>query len=1154
MLEAVMESVASPEAVEQFIHRWKNTTGTEKANCQIFLTELCSLLDLPQPDPASNDNAANTYVFERRVAISNPDGSENRGFIDLYRQGSFVLEAKQTGKGIQTAGWDKAMQAAYNQADQYVRALTAEEGRPPFIVVTDVGRTLALYAEFSCSGGTYVPFPNPRNHRIHLEDLREPHIQQRLKLLWEAPEKLDPTKYASRVTHKVSEKLATLARILEADGYEVSRVAHFLKRCLFTMFSEDVELLPKGSFTDLLKRLKDTPERFPKAVGSLWASMNSGGFCGVLMQDILQFNGGLFKDIEPIPLKTVQIQLLIDAAKADWRFVEPAIFGTLLERALDPRERHKLGAHYTPRTYVERLVMPTLIEPLRAEWGNAQVVAETHLQQGKQKKALETLRQFHFHLCQVRVLDPACGSANFLYVCLEHMKRLEGEVLNLISGLGGGQDVLDAEGFTVSPHQLLGLEINPRAAAIAEIVLWIGYLQWHYRIHGKLDLPEPILQDFHNIENRDALIEYESREPDLDASGQPITIWDGISMKPSPVTNSLVPDENGRTAIYRYSKVRRAKWPEADYIVGNPPFIGASAMRRALGDGYVDAVRKAYDGAVPSSSDFVMYWWYVAAERVRDGHSRSFGFITTNSLRQTFNRRVTDAFLGDSKKPLSLAYSVPDHPWVDGNDGAAVRIAMTVGVAGKKQGFLQEVVTEQSGEDDARVVRLIGRSGKIHSNLSVGAAVSATAGLLSNAGLAIKGFELGSQGFLVPAPDAELLLEKESCAKTVLKPYMNGNDLINGKVERYVIDFYGLDETESQAHGPLYQHVLDHVRPYRKVNRESRTATKWWVFRRSGADLRNAISGLERYIATTRTAKHRLFQFVPGNLVAESKIVAIALESPLHLGVLSSRIHVIWALAQGSMVESRPNYNHTECFNRFPFPEPSKTHSDAICALAERLDAHRKRQQTEFPWLTLTAIYNVVERLNRGEPLSAKEKVIHEQGLVSMLKEIHDELDHAVLEAYGWSDLAENLVGLPGATTPFIDKPQSQAEAEEELLARIVSLNQQRAAAEAVGNVGWLRPDYQAPGEANIDSRLAFQTHAQAESRPVVERAKVLWPKDLPSQVTILRDTLAFNAHTTDSLASQFKQKPKKSISQVLAALVALGQVQSDGEVWRLIK
>ncbi|WP_339934381.1 class I SAM-dependent DNA methyltransferase [Vreelandella glaciei] len=1006
-------AVATPAAVDSFIDRWKGTTGTEKANYQLFLSELCTLLELPTPDPASKDNSENAYTFERRVDIQTPDGSENRGFIDLYKRGAFVLEAKQTGKGLETKGWDKAMQAAYNQADQYVRALPAKEGRPAFILVTDVGRTLALYSEFSRSGGTYVPFPDPRNYRIKLEDLRQPDIQQRLKALWEAPDTLDPSQYAARVTREVSGKLATLAKTLEADGYEVDRVAHFLKRCLFTMFSEDVELLPKGSFTTFLERMKATPEHFTDAIGSLWESMNSGGFSGVLTAKIMRFNGGLFKGIDPIPLNAEQIQLLIDAAKADWRFVEPAIFGTLLERALDPRERHKLGAHYTPRAYVERLVMPTLIEPLRREWATAQVVAEANNQKGKIDKALESLRAFHHKLCQIRVLDPACGSANFLYVALEHMKRLEGEVLNLISDLSGGQDSLDAEGLTVSPQQFLGMEINPRAAAIAEIVLWIGYLQWHYRINGKLDLPEPILKDFHNIENRDALIEFDSREPQLDENGQEVTIWDGISMKKSLATGELIPDESGRTDVYRYHNPKRAEWPQADYIIGNPPFIGASTMRRALGDGYVDAVRQVFKGTVPESADFVMYWWHIAAEAVRTGNTQQFGFITTNSLRQTFNRRVLEPHLSDAKKPLSLTFAIPDHPWVDGNDGAAVRIAMTVGRAGESPGLLQQVTTESSDDDrEARSVALSRREGKVFADLTIGADVAGAKPLLANSTIASRGVQLIGAGFIVTSEEANQLgLENNPALKKVIRNYRNGRDLSQTPRDVKVIDLFDLTDNEVKVQYPtIYQWILERVKPERDQNNRASYRNKWWIFGEARKDWRRYADGLPRYIATVETTKHRLFTFMDADILPDNMLVNIAVNNAGWLGVLSSRLHSVWALTAGGRLGmgNDPRYNKTRCFETFPFPNLTDQQAAQIGQLAEQIDAHRKRQQAEHPTLTLTGMYNVMEKLRAGEALNAKEQTINQQGLVSTLMADHDALDRAVFNAYGWDDLAKS--------------------------------------------------------------------------------------------------------------------------------------------------
>ncbi|MDZ4731917.1 MAG: type IIL restriction-modification enzyme MmeI [Xanthomonadales bacterium] len=740
--------------IADFIGRWCDADGGERANYQLFLTELCQLLALPQPDPAGANTEQNAYVFERRVDIHNPDGSSNRGFIDLYKRGCFVLEAKQTGKQLDSQVWDKAMLRAQNQADQYVRALPADEGRPPFIVVTDVGRSLELYAEFSQSGGSYVPFPDPGHYRIRLEDLTDENIQRRLYLLWHDPQKLDPSKLAAQVTRKISAKLAELARSLEQQGYDVERVAHFLKRCLFTMFSEDVDLLPRGSFTQLLQQQQKNPQHFVPALSSLWESMRVGGYSPLLNHQIREFNGGLFTGVDPIPLNADQIQLLIDASKSDWRFVEPAIFGTLLERALDPRERHKLGAHFTPRAYVERLVMPTLIEPLREQWRTVQVVAETWLQKDKPDKAVEELRQFHYQLCQTRVLDPACGSGNFLYVALEHMKRLEGEVLNLISELSAGQGSFSTEGLTVDPHQFLGLELNPRAAAIAEIVLWIGYLQWHYRIHGALNIPDPVLRNFQNIQHRDALITYQRKDLVYGEDGKPVTLWDGISFKPSPTTGELIPDETQRIPVYDYVKPAKAEWPEAEYIVGNPPFIGASTMRRALGDGYVDAVRKVYKGEVPDSADFVMYWWHIAATKMRLGQARQFGFITTNSLRQTFNRRVLEPHLNDKKEPLSLVFAIPDHPWVDSNDGAAVRIAMTVGGAGERAGLLRQVVEEIEGSDESREVNLSQRAGKIFADLTIGANVSGASNLSSNGTLSQEGVKLHGSGFLVSWEEA----------------------------------------------------------------------------------------------------------------------------------------------------------------------------------------------------------------------------------------------------------------------------------------------------------------------------------------------------------------------------------------------------------------
>jgi hypothetical protein len=498
--------------------------------------------------------------------------------------------------------------------------------------VVDVGHSIELFADFSRSGKTYLPFPDPGSFRIRLEQLADEEQREKLRTVWTDPLSLDPSRRSAKVTRELADRLARLAKSLETEDNDPSRVSQFLMRCLFTMFAEDVELIPTDSFTTLLTSIQeDDVQTFPDMVRSLWEAMDTGSFSPILRKKLRRFNGGLFEDCEALPLTDAQLDLLVEAGKANWREVEPAIFGTLLERALNPIERHKLGAHYTPRAYVERLVMPTIIDPLRDEWDAVRTAAITLATRGDSDEAIETVRSFHGKLCETRILDPACGSGNFLYVALEHMKRLEGEVLNTLRELGYRQTEL----LTVDPHQFLGIEVNPRAAAIADLVLWIGYLQWHIRTRDLSQIPEPIIRKFHNIECRDAVLAWDAEEPVLADNGEPVTRWDGRTTKPHPVTGEEVPDDSARVPVLKYINPRKADWPEADYIVGNPPFVGSQFMLEALGGGYTGTLRKTYSGDIPESADLVMYWCSKAAELVGQNAVIRAGLITTNSLKQT---------------------------------------------------------------------------------------------------------------------------------------------------------------------------------------------------------------------------------------------------------------------------------------------------------------------------------------------------------------------------------------------------------------------------------------------------------------------------------------------------------------------------------------
>lgn len=1147
----VTRSVILVEVINEFIERWQNVSGNERANYQLFLTELCAALALPKPDPASSETSENVYVFERRVDIYSPDGSVNRGYIDLYKRGCFALEAKQTGKEIQTVGWDKAMLAAQRQADTYIRALPSDEGRPPFIVVVDVGRSIELYSEFSRSGGTYLPFPDPVNHRIRLADLRKSEIQERIYALWTNPDELDASKHAARVTRELSGKLATLAKSLEKDGHPVEQVAHFLKRCLFTMFSEDTELIPKGSFTHLLIRLQKSPEHFSDAMRSLWETMNSGGYEGQIMERLRKFNGGLFHDINPVSLNSEQIGLLIEAGKADWRYVEPAIFGTLLERALDPRERHKLGAHYTPRAYVERLVIPTVIEPLREQWETVQVVAQAWIQKDKPKKALEEIEAFHLSLCKTRVLDPACGSGNFLYVAMEHFKRLEGEVLNVIRDLRGGQTSFDTEGITVDPHQFLGLEINPRAAAITELVLWIGYLQWHHRLYGTLNLPEPVLKDFHTIEYRDALLEYDRREPLLDDNGNSVMIWDGRSMKLSPSTGELIPDETKQEPVYRYRSPRQTSWPEADYIVGNPPYLGARRIRTALGDGYLSALRSSYPD-IPEHADYVMYWWWHSAASVAARTANRFGLITTNSLRQSFSRKVVEKTLQEHPN-LAIKFVVPDHPWVDSADGAAVRVSLISVGANSKQGIVSKVVEEEGDGEEGYWIRFITRKGRITPNLDIGVDPGEAHVLKSNAGISSVGYQITGKGFVLSTQQRSQFTH--GLNRQYIKPLMSANDITQKSRELFAIDLYDITLDELFNSLPeLYQWLSQREKPNRDQNRDSSSRGNWWIFARPRADFRSALTRLKSIVVTPLTSKHRLFVVTDHTIICDSTTVMFAVDDAFFLGVLSSRLHTAWAFAAGGslgMYVGNVRYNKTRCFETFPFPEVYNEHSNRIRSLAEQIDSHRKARQKEHENLTLTGMYNVLEKLRAGHPLTQKERKVNEHGLVAVLQELHDDLDRAVFAAYGWSDLAERLIGFPGATTPLTDKPEKQTQAEEELLSRLEGLNTKRAAEEAIGYVRWLRPDYQAPEAAQTTIHLS-EEEAKPEISTTTE-TKSTWPKTMPEQVAAVQNELQVGPQSSEILAKKFKRRPEAAVEQILKALEVLGKAKQQNGKWYVV-
>ena len=1097
------------------------------------------MLGLPKPDPAAATHEHNDYVFERAVKKHKDEG-DSQGRIDLYKKNSFVLEAKQSrlkgtkkvpgqndlftadipegarGRRGADRAWDVLMLNAKRQAEEYARALPTSHGWPPFILVCDVGHCIEVYADFSGQGKNYTQFPDRQTFRIYLEDLRNEEVRERLRKIWLDPASLDPAQASAKVTRDIAKRLAQVSLALEKKNYPAQDVAMFLMRCLFTMFAEDVGLLPEKSFKEVLEECERNPEAFTHDVGQLWEAMDLGTWAHVLKTKVKKFNGEFFRNRAALPLGREEIGELRQAAGYTWKEVDPSIFGTLVEQALDPEERKRLGAHYTPRAYVERLVVATIIEPLREDWRNVQATAETKRASGDLKGAAAEVKAFHDKLCETKVLDPACGTGNFLYVSLELMKRLEGEVLEALLDLGGQEALRGLGSHSVDPHQFLGLEINPRAAAIAELVLWIGYLQWHFRTKGAAP-EEPILRAFKNIQVKNAVL-----------------TWDG-----DPIPKIVEGKET-------YPNARRPEWPAAEFIVGNPPFIGKGLfMRAALGDAQTEALWAAHSH-ISDSTDFVLYWWDRAADLLtRKGTVlRRFGLVTTNSITQVFNRRVMERHF-NSSKPISLVMAIPDHPWTKATpDAASVRIAMTVVEAGTKDGLLEEVIHEDALDTDAPKIELKISLGRINSDLTIGSDITAAKSLLANDNLSSNGMMLAGAGFIVTPAEAEHLgLGKRPDLERHIRNYRNGRDLMSRPRGVMVIDLFGLTSDEIREKYPeVYQHVLITVKPERDLNRRESFKHNWWRFGEPRKLFRSFSEDLSRYIATVETTKHRVFQFLDIGILPDHMLIAIGSDDAFHLGVLASRLHVVWALRAGGWlgVGNDPRYSKSRCFDPFPFPDANNIQKQTIRVIAEELDAHRKRMLTKHPKLTLTGLYNVLEQLRLGtkpDALDEHDRKVFDDGLVLIMKELHDKLDVAVAEAYGWpADLSDD-----------------------EILTRLVALNKERSAEEKRGLVRWLRPDYQIPRFAKgVDKQAAKEEGAQvvAELIPAVEQ-KPSFPSGAVEQTAAVFAALAAASEplAAKGLAALFKRTKtsEKKIGEVLASLARLGYVTSeDGKTFAL--
>ncbi|MDD4977315.1 MAG: class I SAM-dependent DNA methyltransferase [Gallionella sp.] len=941
---------------QQFIQKWQGNTLKERASYQLHFIDLCALVGVSTPEPAT----AETYCFERGATRT----GAGQGWADVWKQGYFAFEYKATRRNLGEA---------LKQLMTYALALD----NPPLLVVCDTN-IIEIHTHF-----TNAP---SEVHTISLEEISEPANLDKLRWLFTDPDKFHPKRTITQITEEAAGTFADLAQSLNVRGHAPQDVAHFLNQCLFCMFAEDAELLPGKLFERLLDKSQTDTDKLTTRLESLFSSMRKGGDFGA--DDIAWFNGGLFEKVKVLPLEPSEIKMLFHASTLDWSGIEPSIFGTLFERGLDPQKRSQLGAHYTDQQSILRIINPVIVEPLTKEWDVIKLkLSELHPKFaliGKRKDApneamKEGYKLFLGYLEQIRnfrVLDPACGSGNFLYLALralkdlEHRANLDAEVLGLHREIS----------IECSPANVLGIELNSYAAELARVTVWIGEIQWMLK-NGYPIRKNPILQPLDHIENRDAV---------LNANGS------------------------------------EAQWPAVDAIIGNPPFLGDKKMRAELGNEYTEALRKCYADRVPGGADLVVYWFEKARAQIEAGKCRRSGLVATQSIRKGSNQKVLARICNTTK--IFNAWS--DEEWI--NEGAAVRVSLVC------FGNVERM------QLDGQTVEAI------HADLTAGNNLTQANALEENAGVAFQGpVKVGS--FDIPGEIARQWLKQPNPNgrpnSDVVRPWANGQDVTGRPSDTWIIDF-GADRTEQEA--ALYEtpfvQVLREVKPQRDAQNDAGRKAKWWLHGRTGTDFRAAVAPLKRYIATPRVAKHRMFVWLDVSVLPDSRLYAIARDDDVTFGVLSSRVHEVWSLANASMhgVGNDPTYNAKSCFETFPFPEwlmPNLTPADCtnavtteIATAAQELNKLRDNWLNPIEWVDWlrTPAEEKADYPLRPVPKIGHEDELKKRTLTNLynarpawLDNAHKTLDAAVAKAYNWNDYTPEMT-------------------DEEILRRLLVLNQTR--------------------------------------------------------------------------------------------------------------
>lgn len=958
----------------EFLKKWKQVELKERSASQSHFNDLCRLLDIDEPITA--DPKGEWFAFEKGATKST--GGE--GWADVWRKGCFAWEYK---------GKKKNLDKAFLQLQQYAIALE----NPPLLIVSDMDR-IRIHTNWT---NTVQEI-----HEIALDDLMDGSQRDKLLHAFTAPERFKPSRTRQMVTEDAAKEFSKIAQRLRQRGHDGHEVAHFVNRLVFCMFAEDVGLLPDHMFTAMLKASRQEPSEFSINASHLFKAMaNKGGRVG--FKPINWFNGGLFDDDSALPLEGEDIENLIAAAKLDWSEIDPSILGTLFERGLDPSKRSQLGAHYTDRAKIMQIVKPVIETPLAKEWDTARSQIEklvTNLPEESTERRLSSserakrtraftsaqtvLRQYIERLKNYRVLDPACGSGNFLYLALLTLKDLEHKANLEAEALGCSREFP-----SVGPECVLGIELNSYAAELARVSIWVGEIQWMRR-NGFEASKNPILRSLGNIECRDAVLN--------SATGE------------------------------------RAAWPKADVVVGNPPFLGDKKMLSGLGRDYTLKLRAAYKGQLAGRSDLVCYWFAQALTAINSGHLTKAGLVATNSIRQKSNRGILDSITASSE--IFAAWS--DEPWVV--EGASVRVSIICfGDASGEAPMLDDEKVVEIRSD------LTGAT-EGHSRLASAEGLIENSGTAFQGIKRVGKFEVSRDQALewmkLPAnPNGKKNSE-------VLRPWASGFDIVRRPQNMWIVDFgWDTPEGEAALYEAPFEYLKRVVKPTRTGKREARANEMWWIYYWPRPEMRKKLSNQKRFLARPSVSKYHVFRWVDARVLPDGALVVITREDDTTFGILQSNIHKVWALSRGSTLEDRPAYTPSTTFETFPFPNgltpdikaddyASDPRAIAIAEAAQKLDKLREQ------WLNPSDLVLRCPEEIDGFPKrmvpkdESAERALKDRTMAklynadpSWLSLAHQELDEAVAEAYGWGDDYR-----AGELT------------DESILSRLFELNAQRAA------------------------------------------------------------------------------------------------------------